>query len=128
MIDEKIIREFEASGFWNHMQFKAKKIENGEAIISLKLNDFLQNTQKLMHGGAMMSLADTAMGIALKSTGIQTVATIQLEMKFLKKVEGGCVEAYATILHTSPKTSVVTCSIYNERDELVALSTATFKI
>ncbi|WP_305041057.1 PaaI family thioesterase [Geoalkalibacter sp.] len=73
--------------------------QGGRALLSLPFTVKLSQGGGLMHGGALTSLADTAVAMAIKSLlpeGTQ-FATTELSMKFLAPVREGLVTARAEV-------------------------------
>ncbi len=80
-----------------------------------------------MHGGAIMTLADSAGAICAflnLPEGAAGTSTIQSATNLLAAVKSGTVEATATPLHAGRSTIVVVTEVRNER-RLVAVTTQT---
>jgi len=102
----------------------------GRAILTMPfLIDFAQGAG-LMHGGALVSLADTAVVMAIKSlVPSQThFATISLTTKFLYPVKQGIVTAKATIIAQEGRTLKGQALVYNEEERPVLEFSSIFKI
>jgi 1,4-dihydroxy-2-naphthoyl-CoA hydrolase len=82
----------------------------------------------MMHGGALMSLADAAGGLCaflnLPETARGT-ATIESKTNFFAPVREGWVNAVTRPLHTGKRTIVVDTELYDDRGKLVARVTQT---
>jgi uncharacterized protein (TIGR00369 family) len=79
----------------------------------------------VMHGGALMSLADTA-GALVAVLGLadgQTTATITSTTQFFRPVTGGTVRAVAAPLNRGRTTATVQTSLYDSGGKLVAQTT-----
>ena len=76
-----------------------EKARDGEAVLSMPFELKLAQGAGLMHGGALISLADTAVVMAIKSVvQPQThFATISVESRFLYPVKKGVVTAKARV-------------------------------
>lgn len=109
------------------MEFKLVDIYHGNSVIRLDSRPELDNTQKILHGGAIMSLMDTSMGIAVRSLGAERVSTIQMEIRFIESVISGSISAFSQVIHELKTTCIVECRVTNELGNLVAFSTSTFK-
>lgn len=82
----------------------------------------------LLHGGALMALADTAGGWAAflnLPDGARGTATISSSTNFLRPLVEGHVEAIARPLHRGRTTIVVDTELRDPRDRLVARVTQT---
>lgn len=84
----------------------------------------------LMHGGALVSLADTAVAMAIKSlvSPKSHFATISLETKFLYPVKKGMLTAKARITSRQERIWLGTAVVYDEDDRPVIEFQSTFKI
>lgn len=103
---------------------------DGRATLTmLFLVDFAQGGG-LMHGGALVSLADTAVVMAIKSlVPPQThFATISMETKFLYPVKQGVVTANAQVLSQKGEILQGKATVYNESNRPVMEFCSTFKI
>ena len=83
-----------------------------------------------MHGGALATLADTAVVMAIKSLlppGTH-FATISMESKFLYPVKQGVVTAKATAAKEKERTLSGRATIYNQEDKAVMEFASIFKI
>lgn len=86
------------------------------------------NSAGVVHGGVIMSIADTAMGFACANLG-RTVTTMDFNINFLKSVQPeGCLKAVANIIHNGKQTMVAEAQIYNSQNQLVAKTRGTFFI
>jgi uncharacterized protein (TIGR00369 family) len=83
-----------------------------------------------MHGGALVSLADTAVVMAIKSIlPPQThFATTALEAEFLRPVTQGVVTAEAQVVSQEGRTLRGQATIYDEAHVPVLEFSSTFKI
>jgi uncharacterized protein (TIGR00369 family) len=79
----------------------------------------------VMHGGALMALADTA-GALVTFLGLPdgaTTATITSSTQLLRPVTGGTVRAVAVPLHRGRTTITAQTSLFDDGDRLVAQTT-----
>lgn len=79
----------------------------------------------ILHGGAMMSLADTT-GAIVAFLGLaegQTTATITSTTHMFRPVSSGTVRAVAIPLHRGRTTTTIQTSLYDDTDRLVAQTT-----
>ena len=102
----------------------------GRAVLRMPfLIDYAQGAG-LMHGGALVSLADTAVAMAIKSIIApgSRFATIALGTKFLLPVKQGVVTATATVKNSGARTLTGTATVYDEAQQAVMEFHSTFKI
>lgn len=106
------------------------KAEEGQAHLSLPFTLKLSNGGGVMHGGAMASLADTAVAMAIKTLlpPGTAFATTGLSMKFVTPVLEGQVHAYARVRKTGARTFSGDCELLGEGGETYAHLTTVFKV
>jgi acyl-CoA thioesterase len=79
-----------------------------------------------VHGGVIMSVADTVMGCACLNLGKKAI-TMDFNINFIKGVKPpDCLKAVGTIIHNGSRTMVVEAEVYNKTDALVAKARGTF--
>jgi uncharacterized protein (TIGR00369 family) len=84
----------------------------------------------IVHGGAIASLADSAVAMAL--IGLvelnDRITTIEFKINFFVPVDKGELQAHAKIIHQGSKTAVGDVEVINEKGKLVAKIIATYSI
>lgn len=89
------MREVEAVGsssaFGRLLGLEIVKAENGEAVLRLEMHDGLRNLHGKLHGGALFSLIDTAMGQASHSLngGEPNSVTLECKVNYIRPVTEG---------------------------------------
>lgn len=103
---------------------------NGRATLTMPFFVELTQGAGLMHGGALVSLADTAVVMAIKSLlSPQThFATVSLESKFLYPVKQGVVTAKAEIIKQEGRIIQGQATVYNDEERPVLEFASTFKV
>jgi len=112
------------------LNFEIIKAENAKATLSMPFYyDYAQGAG-LMHGGAIVSLADTAVVMAIKSImPPQThFATISLSSDFLYPVKKGIITARAEAKIEDKRTIRGTATVFNDDDRPVLKFHSLFKI
>src|SRR5690606_35616162 len=101
----------------------------GVAEVALALEPHLRNRGNVMHGGAIFSLVDIAMGLACSSShGFdQRSATIECKINYVRGVADGEVLCIAKVLHAGRRTLVVEAEVV-QGDKLVAKAQGTFAV
>lgn len=101
-------------------------LEDGAAELSLKVQKNAMNAYNITHGGALMTLADCAMGAAC-FTYRKQVVTLDVNINYLKSTPLGAeLRCVAKVLHNGAQTMVTTCDIIDEAGNLQAQARATF--
>ena len=116
--------------FETMLGLKIESAVGGEALLTLPFTVKLANGGGVMHGGAMVSLADTAVAMAIKSLlpSGTTFATTGLTMEFLAPVISGVVHARAQVEKSGERTFQGACELLGEDQQLYARFTSVFKI
>ena len=103
---------------------------DGRAVLRMPfLIDYAQGAG-LMHGGALVSLADTAVVMAIKSIipPQSHFATIALDTKFLLPVKKGVVTAKAVVKSAQERILQGEATVHGEDGRAVMVFHSTFKI
>ena len=119
-----------AAPFERMLHITIAEASEGRATLTMPFLVDLAQGAGLMHGGALVSLADTAVVMAIKSllpTGSH-FATTRLETVFLLPVKKGVVTARAEVVSRADRTIEGRATIYDDQDRAVIEFTSTFKI
>jgi len=112
------------------LHMKIIEASEGNAILTMPFHiDFAQGAG-LLHGGALVSLADTAVVMAIKSiVPPQThFATVSLETKFLRPVKQGIVTATAAVTNQEGDMLQGQAVVYDEQKRPLMEFTSSFKM
>lgn len=98
-----------------------------EVRLRLEWSERLCTAQGVLHGGAMMSLADTAgaMCAFLNLPPDAGTSTIESKTNFFRAVRDGHVDAVARPLHIGRSTIVVQTDLHDASGRRVAITTQT---
>ncbi|HEY7546236.1 MAG TPA: PaaI family thioesterase, partial [Blastocatellia bacterium] len=94
-----------------------------------EVSDRLMNPNRVLHGGVVYSMADTAMGAALHSLldEGQSCATIEIKIVYLKAVTSGILTCETKVLSKEEDLAVMESDVHNG-SHLVARALGTFSI
>ncbi len=114
----------------NHFGFVLVKAERGRAVFRMRVLELHKQIHRVVHGGVLAMLADTAGGFAaLLAAPVESrVVTIEMKINFLEAVEHGEIRADARVLRQGRSTSVVDCEITDGNRRLVSKALMTFAI
>ena len=114
----------------NHFGFQLVKAERGRAVFRMPVLELHKQVHRVVHGGVLAMLADTAGGFAayLAAPAGARVATIEMKINFLEPVEHGEIKADARVLRQGRTTSVVDCDVTDQDGRLVSKALMTFSI
>jgi uncharacterized protein (TIGR00369 family) len=114
----------------NHFGFQLAKAERGRAVFKMPVLEKHKQIHRVVHGGVVAMLADTAGGFAafLASPAGSRVVTIEMKINFLEAVERGELKADARVLRQGRTTSVVDCNVTDSDGRLVSKALMTFSV
>lgn len=111
--------------FARHIGMTVDEASASQVVARLAWTPELRTAGGLMHGGALMSLADSA-GAIVAYLGLPEgarTATITSTTQLFRPVTAGEVRAVAVPLHRGRTTVTVQTSLYDSQDRLVAQTT-----
>ena len=120
-------REYVESAFSQLLGCRLQRLDTGVAEVALALEPQLRNRGQKLHGGAIFSLVDIAMGLACSAShGFdQHSVTLECKINYLRAVGEGEVLCRARVLHSGRRTLMVEAEVL-QGDKLVAKATGTF--
>jgi acyl-CoA thioesterase len=127
---EQVMKVANSSPYYRLLGMEVKEIKEGESRIGMPFRQDLTHPYGIAHGGAIASLADSAVAMALIDLvgPRDRIATIEFKINFVASVDKGELEAHARIIHKGSKTAVGDVEVVNEKGELVAKLVATYSI
>jgi 1,4-dihydroxy-2-naphthoyl-CoA hydrolase len=108
--------------FAGHLGLVLDEADASRVVIRLDWAPHLCTSGGVMHGGVLMSLADTA-GALVTFIGLpegKTTATITSTSHMFRPVSGGTVRAVAVPVHRGRTTVTAETSVFDIQDRLVA--------
>ena len=115
------------SAFSQLLGCRLQRLEDGVAEVALALEPHLRNRGGFLHGGAIFSLVDIAMGLACSSShGFdRRSVTLECKINYVRAVSEGEVLCIARVLHAGRRTLVLDADVF-QGDKLVAKAQGTF--
>jgi acyl-CoA thioesterase len=112
------------------LNIEISEASDGRAVLKMPFLIDLAQGGGLMHGGALVSLADTAVVMAIKSLvpAQSHFATITMETKFLLPVKRGIVTARARVTGREGRIMKGRATLYDEEDRAVMEFSSVFKM
>jgi uncharacterized protein (TIGR00369 family) len=103
---------------------------DGRAMLRMPFFSEFAQSAGLMHGGALVSLADTAMIMAIKSlvTPGTRFSTTEIQCKFISPVRQGIVTAKAKVLKPVGSVLYGSATIFDDRERPVLDFTSVFRM
>ncbi len=120
--------------FAEHLGLELLKLEGGQAEIALSLREEQCNSWGVAHGGTVMTLLDVTMAHAARAPGEGEpaaavgagVVTIEMKTSFMRPGSGRLL-ARGARLHQTATMAFCEARVLDEKGELVAHATGTFK-
>lgn len=117
-------------GFRKWLGLDYEVMEDGHAVVSLRLDADKRNLRDVAHGGVVASLIDIAMGTAAAGGNYdrrkRLVVTLEMKVNYLAPATGDRLTAVADVVRAGSRTSVVRCEVKTDRGELCAVGLGTF--
>jgi uncharacterized protein (TIGR00369 family) len=114
----------------NYFGFQLAKAERGRVVFRMPVLEKHKQVHRVVHGGVLATLADTAGGFATFLTAPKgsRVATIEMKINFLEAVADGEITADARVLRLGKTTCVVDCEVMDQTGRLVSKALMTFSV
>ena len=112
--------------------FELLRFDNGHAEIGLAPREEQMNSWSVLHGGVTMTLLDVAMAHAARSPfdgrdpDPRGVVTVEMKTSFMRPGVGRVV-AKGRLLHKTVSLAFCEGTLHDEKDELLAHASGTFK-
>ena len=101
-------------------------VREGRVVLSMDIEKIHTNFYEMSHGGALMSLGDTAMGAACLSCN-KKVVTLSFNMNFIKGAPLGTkLKATGIVVHNGSRTMVCETEFIDEHGKVFCKGTGTF--
>ncbi|OGU00026.1 MAG: acyl-CoA thioesterase [Geobacteraceae bacterium GWB2_52_12] len=116
--------------FEEYLGMRIEQAANGQAVLTMPFNASHCQGGGLMHGGAVVSLADTALAIAIKTILPEGThfATIEMGLKFHAPVRWGMVRAEAKVTERNERDIIGEVEVITEEGIKAATFRATFRV
>jgi len=122
-----LLKQYRETPFHTLLGLDIQALEEGHSSLILPLNHSHMNYRGITHGGVLMSLCDSAMGMAVRSLGRRSV-TLEMNISFLDMTrEGEELVAEGRVI-TRGRTILVCEAEVRHKDRLVAKARGTFYV
>jgi len=103
-------------------------VEPGHAVLSMKLRDDLMRNNGIAHGGAIATLIDSAMAIAIMAQLAENerTVTVDLTINYLRPVSEGTARASARVVRAGKKVITVSAELFGDDGKLAATAISTY--
>jgi uncharacterized protein (TIGR00369 family) len=100
------------------------------AVVEGEASPRFDNPTGVLHGGVLMGLADSAMGLTV--TGLladdEAGTNTDLHMRFLRPTKGGRLTATARVVRRGRRTLVLECDVTDAAGKVVARASSNFMV
>lgn len=119
-----------ASPFHVWFGMRVADISEGLCDIELDVTPEHRNLIGTTHGGVVSTMADTAIGLAVRTTLSEDSrhVTTQLNITYLEKVDSGRLVARGRVLRSGKRFAYGEADVVDDGGKLVARATATFAV
>ena len=116
--------------FEDYVGLTIHSVSDGESRLSIPFRLCLANGGGVLHGGALTTLADTAVAMAIKTLLPEgtVFATTELQTSFLAPVMEGTVTAIARVRGPEGRTFYGEAELHDEAETVVARFHSTFRV
>ncbi|HWR38359.1 MAG TPA: PaaI family thioesterase [Patescibacteria group bacterium] len=117
---------YDANPYVTFLQMSIDELSEAQVCLSMPIVREHTNLFGVAHGGALASLADTAMGVACATTG-KKVLTIDMNINYIRSATVNTrIQAIGRVIHNGNHTLVAEAEILDEAGQLLAKSRGTF--
>jgi len=133
-LDERSLRDIKeriaASPFHTWFGMRLLSVGVGDAQMVVDLDERHLNMQGIIHGGVIATVADTVIGLAVRSRLPAELAlrTAHLSVNYLTEVEGGRLLVHGRTLHAGRRICHGEADVVGEGGMLTARASATFVV
>ncbi len=103
-------------------------VEPGHAVLSMKLRDDLMRNNGIAHGGAIATLIDSAMAIAIMAMleENERTVTVDLTIHYLRPISEGTARASARVVRAGRRVITVSAELFDDAGKLSATAISTY--
>jgi acyl-CoA thioesterase len=125
---EKVRERFKTNHFPTLVGIEIDSVDNGRAQLSIDVTEKHLQLQNIMHGGAIATLIDTAVAIAIigASPPGARFTTIEMKINYLSPVREGRVVADARLIRDGRTIVVAECDVVDSSGKLAAKALVTY--
>lgn len=103
-------------------------VEPGHAVLSMQLRDDLMRNNGIAHGGAIATLIDSAMAIAIMALleENERTVTVDLTIHYLRPISEGTTRASARVVRAGRRVITVSAELFDHNEKLSATAISTY--
>lgn len=112
-------------GFIKNNHYRLVDIKRDYCVMEAEIKEESLNPYGMVHGGFLFGLADTAAGVAARSSGRKAV-TLSSHIEYLHACHGSKIKAVVEAVKTGKSVSVYEVCIYDDKETMVAKATVDY--
>lgn len=119
------------STYYALLGMRVLELEEGKSRLAMDIRKDLFNAGGIVHGGALASLADASIAVALATTvdhRKERMSTVEMKINYLSPVRGGAVTCTGKVIQRGRSIAVGEACVFDGEEKMVAKATATFVI
>ncbi len=116
---------------WAWLGLRLVEASENLAVVEMRATDDMANHSGFVHGGMISTLADSAMGRAVRTIkpGVARAMSFDLKLNFINAARiGENLRATGHVIHAGRRTAVTECRVEGKGGRLVATASATFAV
>jgi uncharacterized protein (TIGR00369 family) len=128
LAEQELARRLSQSSAGKFFGFELEAAEEGRAVLRMRVAAKHKQVHRVVHGGFLAALADTAGGLASYTVAPRgtRMATLEMKINFLEPVDHGTITAEARVLRKGRNFVIVDCDVRDAENRLVAKALMTF--
>lgn len=130
LAERELARRLRQSNVSRLFGFELEAAEGGRAVLRMRVTAKHKQVHRVVHGGILAALADTAGGLASYTVVPRgtRMATVEMKINYLEAVDRGVLVAEARVLRKGRNFIVVDCDVVDADGRLAAKALMTFSI
>lgn len=112
-------------GFIKNNHYQLVDIKKDYCVMEAEIKEESLNPYGMVHGGFLFGLADTAAGVAARSSGRKAV-TLSSHIEYLHACHGSKIKAVVEAVKTGKNVSVYEVCIYDDKETMVTKATVDY--
>ena len=124
------MNDLESGNFWRHLGMTTVVGDDGKTRVLMKVTENLKQFYGNVHGGAIASLIDSAIAVAINQRlePEEGASTVELKINYLRPINKGNLWGEGKVIQKGRKIVVAQGEIKNDEGQILAIGTATFMI
>jgi acyl-CoA thioesterase len=125
---QRVQRAFEAVPFARLLGIQIESVAPGVSVLSMQVREDHKQNHGVVHGGAIASLIDSAMAIAIIPLlgEKEGTTTVDLTIHYLRPLTEGVATAVARVTREGRRVIVVSTEVVDSNEKVVAIAVSTY--